>query len=155
MCLQSWGPRSPGMTEDRECLKAENTAPGARTGTSAGEVRCRLRMRPGATVLEARSKGTKRGGGDRRVSRPQWGTLCPSHPSLSAPARVVARGLNSALHRCQARREARTTPHTSPGAGGVLPRGTVARQPGRPDGLSGPALRGPASIRCPPDHALL
>lgn len=142
----------PGMTEDRECLKSREHSPRSKDGERAQVRRCRLRMRPGATVLEARSKGTRSGeAGDRRVSRPRWGTLCPSHPSLLCPR--PASGEGSELSAPQV-----PGPDVRPGPPSHLPREqgascpcTVARAGrGRPDGprvLRSGALQASAASR--------
>lgn len=110
--------------------------------------RCRLRTRP--QVLEARSKGTRRG----EAGGPAGEPCVPPTPAFSAPGRRVARGLNSGL---QARTGAlwpgpdvRPGPpsHLRLGAGGVLPlRYSGEARPDGPRALRSGALQAPAASR--------
>lgn len=113
---------------------------------------CRLRTRPGRTVLEAKSKGTRRGEAGGPAGEPS----VPPTPAFSAPGLRVVRGLNSGL---QARTGAlwpgpgvRPGPpsHLPLGAGGVLPlRFSGEARPDGPRVLRAGALQASAASRVP------
>lgn len=162
LCAQSWGPRRPRDDRGPRMFEKQRTQPQEQgRGTSAGEA-VQAEDEAGGNGLGGKEQGDeKRGGGGTGGSAGPDGEPCvPPTPAFSAPSPRVARGLNSALHRCavaRARREARTTLTPPPGAGGVLPlRYSGEGRPGQAGWPSGPALRGPASIRCLAcDHVLL
>ena len=116
-------------------------------GMSAGEA-VQAEDEAGENGLGGKEQGDKKGGGGGTHRR----TLCPSHPSLLCSRPACGEGFELRApgpHRCavaRARREARTTLTPPPGSRGrPAPAVQWRGQAGWP---SGPARRGPASVRC-------